>query len=48
MIVNSGKWSCGVCGNGVQTLFSAQYVLDSQEVQWGAWLVVARSWWFQV
>ena len=27
MIVNSGKWPCGVCGKGVrQTLFSAQYV----------------------
>ena len=27
MIVNSGKWSCGVCGKGGrQTLFSAQYV----------------------
>ena len=27
MIVNSGKWPCGVCGKGVhETLFSAQYV----------------------
>ena len=27
MIVNSGKWPCGLCGKGVrQTLFSAQYV----------------------
>ena len=27
MIVNSGKWPCGVCGRGLrQTLFSAQYV----------------------
>ena len=37
MIVNSGKWSCGVCGR-VQTLFSAKYVnMDSQTVQWCAW-----------
>ena len=27
MIVNSGKWSCGVCGKEYRrTLFSAQYV----------------------
>ena len=27
MIVNSGKWPCGVCGKDYrQTLFSAQYV----------------------
>ena len=27
MIVNSGKWSCGVCGKECRrTLFSAQYV----------------------
>ena len=27
MIVNSGKWPCGVCGKGDrQILFSAQYV----------------------
>ena len=40
MIGNSGKWPCGVCGQGVtmQTLFSAQYVkMDSQTVQWCAW-----------
>ena len=39
MIVKSGKWPCGVCGEGyMQTLFSAQYVkIDSQMVQWCAW-----------
>ena len=26
MIVNSGKWPCGVCGKGVQANFSAHYV----------------------
>ena len=26
MIVNPGKWSCGVCGKGVQANYVAHYV----------------------
>ena len=39
MIVNPGKWPCGVCEKEYrQTLFSAQYVkMDSQVVQWCVW-----------
>ena len=41
MIVNSGKWPCGVCGKGVQAN-SVQCTVckkkkDSQTVQWFAW-----------
>ena len=40
MIVNSGKWLCGVCGKGVQTNSVQCTVckkMDSQTVQWCPW-----------
>ena len=40
MIVNSGKWPCGVCGKGVQANTVQCTVckkMDSQTVQWCAW-----------
>ena len=42
MIVNSGKWPCGVCGKGVQAN-SVQCTVDSQTVQWCAWRLIAGS-----
>ena len=46
MIVNSGKWSCGVCGKGVQTnsvQCTACEKIDSQAVQRCAWRLVAAE-----
>ena len=40
LIVNSGKWPCGVCGKGVQANSVQCTVckqIDSQAVQWCAW-----------
>ena len=41
MIVNSGKWPCGVCGKGIQASSVQCTVckkMDSQTVQWCAWI----------
>ena len=39
MIVNSGKWPCGVYGKGVQATCSVHnmYIVNSQAVQWCMW-----------
>ena len=39
MIVNSGKWPCGVCGKEVQanSVQCTVCTMDSQAVKWGAW-----------
>ena len=46
MIVNSGKWPCGVCGKGVQANSVECTVckkMDSQAVRWCAWRLVTGS-----
>ena len=39
MILNFGKWPCGVCGKGVHAicLVHIMYKMDTQVVQWCMW-----------